>query len=165
VIVKIKEEQMKRFVLVFLLVAIIVIGVSAAEPVKGIGVGLEMGAPPHIGASADYNFGPAYAGLSLGYNSGFFWLRAEGGYNLPKPFVYEGLEADLYLSAGGAVDFLITKGWAMYGIGVPITWSYTLPKIPLKFYVKAGPELLFGKGMGVSLQMMGSVGAKYVFEI
>ncbi len=159
---------MKRYVVLFLLLTIVTTGLIAAEPVKGVGVGLEMGVPLHVGASADYNFGPAYTGLSLGYNSSFFpsfWLRVEGGYNLPKPFVYEGSRADLYLSVGGAVDFLISKNWVMYGIGIPITWSYTLPKVPLKFYVKAGPEIFFGSVGGVFVQMMGSVGAKYVFEL
>ena len=51
-----------------------------------------------------------------------------------------------------------------FGIGFPITWSYTLEKIPLKFYAKAGPELYFGGGSVVP-GLAGSIGGMYVFEI
>lgn len=162
---------MKRCVVVLGILILAIVSVGAAEPVKGIGVGLDLGLPLHVGAIGEYNFGPAYAGLDLGYDMMYeaFWLRVEGGYNVAKPFVNANLGVDLYLSVGGAFDLFIGKedyysSGTSFGIGFPITWSYTLEKIPLKFYAKAGPELYFGGGSVVP-ELAGSIGGMYVFEI
>lgn len=154
---------MKKCVLVLVVLALATGAVFAAEPVKGIGVGLDLGLPLHVGAKGEYNFGPAYAGLSLGYQIAYeaFWLRLEGGYNVPDPFLNAKLGVDLYLSVGGAIDVMIGSYGNFFGIGIPITWSYTLEKIPMKFFVKTGPEIYIPGGFG----LMSTIGGMYVFEI
>ncbi len=156
---------MKKFLLVFVLLIVITTSVFAAQPVKGVGVGLTTGLPFHIGPTAEYNFGPAYAGMSLGYGYfSSFWLRFEGGYNFPKPFVHNDWGIDLYLSVGGYFDLQFTGGSTFFGIGIPVTWSYTLPKVPVKVYAKAGPEIYFS-GWGAGVGFIGSIGGMYIFEL
>jgi opacity protein-like surface antigen len=159
---------MKRFLLVFVILIVISTSVFAAKPIKGVGVGLNTGIPFQIGPTAEYNFGPAYAAISLGYlryiGTNLFMLEFEGGYNFDKPFVNNDWGVDLYLSVGGNFNLFFTKGFTMFGVGVPVTWSYTLPKTPIKFYVKAEPKVIFGSGFS-DLMFIGSAGAKYVFEL
>lgn len=163
---------MKRSVLVLVVLILALSAVTAAQPVKGIGVGLDLGLPLHVGAVGEYNFGPAYVGTALGYDIMMFeafWLRVEGGYNVPKPFVNSDLGIDLHLSVGGAFDVFIGEknpfsSGMHYGIAFPFTWSYTLEKVPLKFYAKVGPEIYFWGGF-VTAGLSGSIGGMYVFEI
>lgn len=158
---------MKKCVVVLVLFVVASTAVYAAVPSKEIGVGVSVGLPLHAGATAEINLGSAYAGLSLGYFSmaDSFWVRAEGGYNLPTPFVNYDLGIDLYLSVGGTFDLMFSEYGTFFGIGIPVTWSYTLPTIPMKFFVKAGPQFLFGGGLGFSPSFVGTAGAMYVFAL
>jgi hypothetical protein len=151
---------MKRFLCVLVLCIVATTAVFAAPPSKGIGVGISAGLPFHAAVTAEYNFGPAYTTLSLGY-IGSFWVRAEGGYNLPTPFINDDLGIDLFLSVGGTFDMMFSESGTTVGIGIPVTWSYTLEKVPMKFFVKAGPQLFFGGG----LAFMGTIGGMYVFKL
>ncbi|MDX9915071.1 MAG: hypothetical protein RBS49_04195 [Sphaerochaeta sp.] len=158
---------MKKCVVVLVLLVLVAGAAYSAEPITGVGTGITLGLPLHVGATAEYNFGPAYAGLSLGYfgMADSFWMRLEGGYNVPGPFVSRDLGVDLYLSVGGYIDLMFSTFGTMVGIGIPVTWSYTLETIPLKFFVKAGPEFLFGGGMGFYPAFVGTAGGMYVFQI
>lgn len=155
---------MKRSLCVLVLLIAATTAVYAAPPNQGVGVGVITGIPLFIGVTSEYNFGPAYAGLSLGYFDAF-WLRLEGGYNLPSPFVNHDLGVDLSLSVGGAFDLMFSEYGTIMAIGIPFTWSYTLEKIPLKFFVKAGPQFLFSGGMGFFPSFAGSAGGMYVFQL
>ena len=85
-------------------------------------------------------------------------LRLGGDYNFDKPFVNNDWGMDLYLSVGGHVDMFIGGFWNVIAIGVPVTWSWYMDDMPLKIFVKAGPELyLSGGGIG----FLGSIGALY----
>lgn len=155
---------MKRCLCVLVLLIAATTAVFAAPPNEGLGVGVITGIPLFIGATSEYNFGPAYAGLSLGYFDAF-WLRLEGGYNVSTPFVNQELGVDLHLSVGGALDLMFSEYGTLFAIGIPVTWSYTMENIPLKFFVKAGPQFLFGGGMGFYPTFAGSAGGMYVFKI
>ena len=69
---------------------------------------------------------------------------------------------DLYLSVGGSLDFLMTKGFVGVGIGIPVTWAWYMDSLPLKFHVKAGPLVVIGGGTAM-LEFIGSAGALYYF--
>ncbi len=155
---------MKRRVCVVVLLIAATTAVYAAPPSQGIGVGISTGIPLFIAATAEYNFGPAYAALSLGYFDAF-WLRLEGGYNLRSPFTNHDLGVDLHLSVGGAFDMMFSEYGTVFAIGVPVTWSYTLESMPMKFFVKAGPQFLFGGGVGFFPTFAGSAGGMYVFTL
>ena len=145
----------------FVIVVILVVSstaVFAAQPREGIGVGLTTGLPFHIGAMGEYNFGVASANAAIGYGSNAFMIRLGGDYNFPEPFVNSDWGLDLYLSVGGYFDVLIGP-LAFFGLGIPVTWSWYMDDLPLKVFVKAGPELFFG--WGSTLQFMGSIGALY----
>ena len=151
---------MKRTLLLLFVLLLGLTAIFAGEPVTGIGAGAFGGLPFHIGAIGEYNFGPAYASLEMGYYlMGFsaFMLRAEGGYNFPTPFINNDWGMDLYLSIGGSLGGYIgpnpyaffpgdSKVRAEGALGIPVTWSWYADKIPLKVFVKAGPEFHFGGG-------------------
>ena len=48
-------------------------------------------------------------------------------------------DLDLNLSVGGQLDLSFSKGFTIIGIGIPVTWSWYMESLPLKFYAKAGP--------------------------
>lgn len=164
---------MKRMCILLLLVLLIgPTTLFAGEPVTGIGAGLSGGLPFHIGAIGEYNFGPAYATLEMGYATGSFMLRAGGGYNFPTPFVNKEWPLDIYLGVGGRLgvnlekydDFLGNSKLFAYGtFAIPVTWTWYADKIPLKVFVQAGPELYFGGGVGVGFT--GTAGAMWVFSL
>jgi hypothetical protein len=131
--------------------------VFAAQPREGIKVGLMTGLNFHIGAMGEYNFGPASASAVLGYGFNAFMLRLGGDYNFDTPFVNSDWGLDLYLSVGGHLDIFISGGAAI-ALGIPVTWSWYMDDVPLKIFVKAGPELgLTGGGIA----FIGSAGALY----
>jgi hypothetical protein len=157
----------KRRILISLLILVIVTtSLFAAEPRKGVGFGLTTGIPFHIGPTVEYNFGPATASLALGYmryfGGNFFHIKVGGDYNFPTPFVQNDWDLDLYLSVGGSLDFLMTKGFVGVGIGIPVTWAWYMDSLPLKFHVKAGPLVVIGGGTAM-LEFIGSAGALYYF--
>jgi hypothetical protein len=163
----------KKKILISLLILIIVTtSLFAAEPRKGVGVGLTTGIPFHIGPTVEYNFGPATASLALGYmgqgaGANFFHLRLGGDYNFSTPFIQNDWDLDLYLSVGGQLDLGFTKGATLIGIGIPVTWAWYMESLPLKFYAKAGPVVeifnITGWGSSVGLGFFGSAGALYYF--
>ena len=150
---------MKKVLLVAVLLMVIGVGaISAAQPREGIRVGLMTGLDFHIAAMGEYNFGVASASAAIGYGGRSFMLRLGGDYNFDKPFVNNDWGMDLYLSVGGHVDMFIGGFWNVIAIGVPVTWSWYMDDMPLKIFVKAGPELyLSGGGIG----FLGSIGALY----
>ena len=148
-----------------LLVAVLLLLISsaalfAAEPREGIKAGLVTGLPFHIGAIGEYDFGVASASVALGYGYGSFLLRMGGDYHFDKPFVNSDWGIDLYLSVGGHLDIFIFSGGAEVALGIPVTWSWYMDDLPLKFFVKAGPEIFFNFG---GLDFLGSAGAMYQF--
>lgn len=154
---------------------IVTTSLFAAEPRKGVGVGLTTGIPFHIGPTVEYNFGPATASLALGYmrysllglgGANFFHLRVGGDYNFSTPFIQNDWDLDLNLSVGGQLDLSFSKGFTIIGIGIPVTWSWYMESLPLKFYAKAGPVVEIGSALGttdVALGFFGSAGALYYF--
>ena len=60
------------------------------------------------------------------------------------------------------MDLIFGAGTAV-GIGIPVTWSWHADKVPIKVFVKAGPEI-FVTGGGM-VEFVGSAGAMYYFEI
>lgn len=152
---------MKKVLLVTVLLLVIGAGaVSAAQPREGIKVGMTLGLPFHIGAMGEYNFGVASASAALGLDTGFvnsFWMRFGGDYNFETPFVNSDWGLDLYLSVGGHLDILINSWATGVALGIPVTWSWYMDDIPLKIFVKAGPEIYFSGGIGFN----GSAGALY----
>ena len=158
---------MKRTLLLLFVLLLGLTAIFAGEPVTGIGAGAFGGLPFHIGAIGEYNFGPAYASLEMGYAIGdSFLIRAGGGYNFPKPFVNKDWGMDLYLSVGGKAGIYLgkddyTNKLTVAGtLSIPVTWTWYAEKIPLKVFVQAGPELSFGY-FGFS----GTAGAMYVFSL
>ncbi|WP_422478102.1 hypothetical protein [Pleomorphochaeta sp. DL1XJH-081] len=152
----------KVLCLVVVLLLLSSVAAFAAQPREGIGVGGITGLPFHIGAAAEYNFGAASANASLGYlryGTNYFQIKLGGDYNFPDPFVQSAWDMDLYLSVGG--QFAIDIGpVAVFSLGIPVTWSFFMENMPLKVFVKAGPELYFG--WGTSLGFSGSAGAYYL---
>lgn len=156
-----KGKCMKKVLLLVVLILLVsATAVYAAEPREGIRAGLITGLPFHIGVSGEYNFGQATASVSLGYASAFL-IRIGGDYNFDKPFVNDAWGMALYLSVGGHLDLLIGSGWNTVALGIPVTWSYYLDDLPMKIFVKAGPEIYFGLGGG--LDFLGTIGALYQF--
>lgn len=150
---------MKKVLLVTVLLLVIGAGaVSAAQPREGIKVGMTLGLPFHVAAMGEYNFGVASASAAIGYGSSSFMLRLGGDYNFDTPFVNSDWGLDLYLSVGGHLDMYISGLWNVIAIGVPVTWSWYMDDMPLKIFVKAGPEIFFGGG---GLGFLGSAGALY----
>jgi len=152
----------------FLIVVILLVSSTvafAAQPREGIRAGLVTGLPFHIGAMGEYNFGPASVNLSLGYLSyfgfaDFFNLRIGGDYNFPTPFVQSDWGLDLYLSVGGHFDLFFGGGSVGFALGFPVTWAWYVDDLPLKVFVKAGPEI---DVTGGPLTFFGSAGALYQF--
>lgn len=165
---------MKRTLLLLFVLLLGLTAIFAGEPVTGIGAGLTLGIPFGVHAAGEYNFGPAYAGLEIGYQGEFgvdyFSIRAEGGYNFPKPFVNKDWGMDLYLSVGGKAGIYLgkddyTNKLAVAGtLSIPVTWTWYADNLPLKVFVKAGPEIYFTKVMN-PLLFSGSAGAMYVFSL
>lgn len=162
---------MKRTLLLLLVFLLGLTAIFAGEPVTGIGAGAFGGLPFHIGAIGEYNFGPAYATLELGYSTGnMFLIKGGGGYNFPKPFVHNDWGLDLYLSIGGKISGYMgsykfgntTEFYGFASIGIPVTWTWYADKIPLKVFVQAGPELYIGGG---GIDFTGTAGAMYVFSL
>lgn len=159
---------MKRFaVLLLLLLLIGTMSMFAAPSRSGLGVGLSTGLPFHIGPAVEYDFGPAYAALELGYMSlvgtDFFMLKMGGGYNFPTPFIQNDWSVDLYLSVGGNFGLYFMKGFTLFSMDIPVTWTWYMDDIPMKFYVQAGPLLTFSGGFNALFT--GSIGAMYQFDL
>lgn len=153
---------MKKMVVVTLLFLIVGSALVFAAPIKtGLGVGPVIGFPFHIGVTGEYNFGPAYASLDLGYETGAFMLRAGGGYNFPTPFVNSEWPLDLYLSVGGRVGLAFNKWYTGVSIDLPVTWTWYLDNLPLKIFVSAAPSINIPFGVW----FVGSAGAMWVFDL
>jgi len=135
--------------------------VFAAQPRDGFGVGGAIGLPFHIGAAAEYNFGPASANALIGYTAygwNYFTIRLGGDYHLPYSFKNSDLGMELFLSVGGHLGINITSGSSLVTLGLPVTWSWFVEDIPLKVFAKAGPEFYFSGGIGFT----GTAGAYYL---
>jgi len=166
---------MKKILLIVALLIISTTVIFAAQPTKGVGVGLNTGFPIHVGPQVEYNFGPATAYLSLGYLSrflDFFYLSVGGDYNFKTPFTNNNWNTDLYLSVGGQFDIAFTKNATGFLIGAPVTWSWYAEKLPIKVFAKAGPAVVisttnFGgfKTSNTTFELLGSIGALYYFEL
>ena len=146
----------------FVLVILLMMGSTllfAAEPREGISAGVVTGLPFQIGVVGEYNFGPASAHVSMGY-AGSFLIRMGGDYHFPTPFVHSDWDIDLYLSVGGHLDIFVGGG-AFIALGIPVTWSWYPDSLPMKVFVKAGPELYLTGWGGVDF--IGSIGAMYQF--
>ncbi len=80
----------------------------------------------------------------------------------PSTGIGVGISAGLpFHAAVTTFDMMFSESGTTVGIGIPVTWSYTLEKVPMKFFVKAGPQLFFGGG----LAFMGTIGGMYVFKL
>ncbi len=153
---------MKKVLFVMIIVLVISsTAVFAAQPREGIRAGLITGLPFQIGVTGEYDFGVASASAALGYSQGAFLIRLGGDYNFETPFVQSDWGLDLYLSVGGHFDIYITT-LSFFGLGIPVTWSWYMDDMPLKIFVKAGPEIYFG-GWASGLGFLGSAGAMYYF--
>ena len=153
---------MKKVLFVMIIVLVISsTAVFAAQPREGVKVGLVTGLPFHIGATGEYNFGVASASAALGYSQGAFLIRLGGDYNFETPFVQSDWGLDLYLSVGGHFDIFVSL-FSAFGLGIPVTWSWYMDDMPLKIFVKAGPEFIFGPG-AADIEFFGSAGAMYQF--
>jgi hypothetical protein len=170
---------MKKVLLIVALLIISTTVIFAAQPTKGVGVGLTTGFPIHVGPQVEYNFGPATAYLALGYQShggNYFFLRVGGDYNFQSPFINNNWKTDIYLSVGGQFDMAFTKGGNDIMIGVPVTWSWHTEKVPIKVFAKAGPSVIISTvkytwlgttttDTSAGLGFVGSIGALYYFDI
>jgi len=159
---------MKKVLIVLVVILFIAtISLSGAEMREGIGVGAAVGAPFTFVIVADYNFGIASAGVSLGFINpiagfGAFEIGLEGNYNLPFTLAPENRNFVLYPSVGGKLDLQFGTGTTVVSIGGVIGLNYLLESLPVRIFAKAIPHFQIATGL-FRLDMRGEVGALYSF--
>lgn len=160
---------MKKKLLVVLLVLLLSItSLFAANKRLGIGTGLVIRAPFGIGAMTEYDFGPARANLTLGYQMGTFLLGIGGEYVFPGLFQNNDLNFGLKMSVGGKIDLGFSSGSTLINIGVPITFAYYFDSVPIKIYGSGIPGVAIlvssgGGGAGAGLSGQVEIGALWLF--
>jgi hypothetical protein len=160
----------KKIVLVVMLVALILVPVTAASTQGAaktkFGVGLNLGT--NEGVAFQYKISNQFdliANISFGAVYGY--IGGDVGVNF-KVADFDWTDGDWFLTVGvvGTPGVVIPKGddGAKFYLGAfaPVRLNYSFPKAPWSFYLTLAPGLQIVPSLG--FQMQGNIGAMYLFN-